>query len=151
MIAQSVTGRGFGGLLRYLLEKKDGNTRDPEDVAVIGGNMCAKSASKLTKEFNFFKSANKRVINPVWHVSLSRLSAIAHCRAAHRLVCNVIPFSSHQLRYRARLNPRAREEYSIWKEDDLFIVQMERFGPWIKGLWKQFEKDAAGRKGTDKA
>ncbi len=52
-------------------------------------------------------------------------------------VCTVIPFSTYQLRYQANQNPRAREEYGIWKDATLnaFLVDMELFAPWIKRLW----------------
>ena len=53
-------------------------------------------------------------------------------------VCKLIPFSAHQLRYRAKTNPNAPEEYGIWKEDDLnaFVVDMKKFSTWVKDLWK---------------
>jgi hypothetical protein len=52
-------------------------------------------------------------------------------------VCKRIPFSPHQLRYRAKINPKAKDEYGIWKEEDLnvFVVDMEVFSKWVKGLW----------------
>lgn len=52
-------------------------------------------------------------------------------------VCKLIPFSAHQLRYRAKTNPKADTEYGIWKEKDLnaFVVDMDIFAVWVKGLW----------------
>ena len=52
-------------------------------------------------------------------------------------VCKLIPFSAHQLRYRAKTNPNAEKEYGIWKEKDLnaFVVDMKIFSTWVKGLW----------------
>ena len=52
-------------------------------------------------------------------------------------VCRLIPFSTHQLRYQAKRNPRSKKEYGIWKDPELnsFVVDMERFGPWINSLW----------------
>ncbi len=52
-------------------------------------------------------------------------------------VCKLIPFSAHQLRYRAKTNPNSAEEYGIWKEPEMnaFVVDMEVFSKWIKGLW----------------
>ena len=52
-------------------------------------------------------------------------------------VCKLIPFSTHQLRYQAKKNPRAKEEYGVWKDPKLkgFLVDMEIFGPWINSLW----------------
>ena len=52
-------------------------------------------------------------------------------------VCGKIPFSAHQLRYQARLNPQPRTECGIWKDQDLgvFLVEMETFAPWIKRIW----------------
>ncbi len=53
-------------------------------------------------------------------------------------VCTLIPFSTHQLRYQAKQNPRSREEYGVWKDKELglYLADMERFAPWIKSLWK---------------
>ena len=52
-------------------------------------------------------------------------------------VCKLIPFSAHQLRYRAKTNPRSAEEYGIWKEPELnaFVVDMRIFSEWIRNLW----------------
>lgn len=52
-------------------------------------------------------------------------------------VCKLIPFSAHQLRYRAKRNPDSKAEYGIWKEKDLnaFVVDMKVFSAWIKTLW----------------
>lgn len=52
-------------------------------------------------------------------------------------VCKLIPFSTHQLRYQAKKNPNAKEEYGVWKDPKLkgFLVDMEKFGPWINSLW----------------
>ncbi len=52
-------------------------------------------------------------------------------------VCKYIPFSTHQLRYQAKKNPNAREEYGVWKDPKMkgFLVDMETFGPWINSLW----------------
>ena len=52
-------------------------------------------------------------------------------------VCDHLPFSQHQIRYQAKRNPNAREEYGVWKDEDLnrFVVEMEIFGPWIRSLW----------------
>ena len=52
-------------------------------------------------------------------------------------VCRLIPFSAHQLRYRAKTNPNSAKEYGIWKEDKLnaFVVDMGIFSKWVKGLW----------------
>jgi hypothetical protein len=52
-------------------------------------------------------------------------------------VCRLIPFSTHQLRYQAKRNRNAREEYGIWKDADLnaFVVDMTIFSAWINELW----------------
>ena len=52
-------------------------------------------------------------------------------------VCKLIPFSAHQLRYRAKTNPSSAAEYGIWKEPELnaFVVDMKVFSRWIKDLW----------------
>lgn len=54
-------------------------------------------------------------------------------------VCQLLPFSTHQLRYQAKRNPHAKEEYGVWKEPSLhaFVVDMEPFAKWVTRLWQQ--------------
>ena len=58
-------------------------------------------------------------------------------------VCTLIPFSTHQLRYQAKQNPNAANEYGIWKDEELnaFVVDMDRFAPWINKLWLGDEEE----------
>lgn len=63
MIGKTVKGNGFGGVLRYLLEK-------PE-AEYIGGNMAATTPKGLAREFREIASHNTRVQHPVAHISLS--------------------------------------------------------------------------------
>ena len=53
-------------------------------------------------------------------------------------VCRLIPFNSHQLRYQSKQNPRSREEYGVWKDQEMnaFLVDMELFSKWINRLWE---------------
>lgn len=53
-------------------------------------------------------------------------------------VCKLIPFSAHQLRYRAKTNPHAKTDYGIWKDKEMnaFVVDMEIFSNWVKTLWE---------------
>lgn len=52
-------------------------------------------------------------------------------------VCRLIPFSTHQLRYQAKRHPDAKRAIGIYKDREInsFVVDMERFAPWIQGLW----------------
>lgn len=52
-------------------------------------------------------------------------------------VCGLIPFSTNQLRHQARQHPNSQEVYGVWKDPELktFVVDMERFAPWIRNLW----------------
>ena len=54
-------------------------------------------------------------------------------------VCQLIPFTVRQLRYRAQKNPRSRGEYGIWKDNELnkFLVDMGLFSSWIIHIWQQ--------------
>ncbi len=61
-------------------------------------------------------------------------------------VCKLIPFSTHQLRYQAKRNPNAKENIGIYKDEEInsFVVDMERFAPWIYRLWEgNFNKGKA--------
>ena len=53
-------------------------------------------------------------------------------------VCKCIPFTTHQLRYQAKRNPNAKKDYGIWKDRkmNVFLVEMERFAPWVNKLWE---------------
>ena len=52
-------------------------------------------------------------------------------------VCKRLPFTSHQIRYQAKKSRDSRRDYGMWKEKELnaFVVDMEKFAPWIKRLW----------------
>jgi len=54
-------------------------------------------------------------------------------------VCEKIPFSAHQIRFQARRNRRSREECGVWKDEGYktYIVEMETFSRWIRGVWAQ--------------
>jgi len=56
-------------------------------------------------------------------------------------VCKRIPFSLHQLRHQAKKNPLSRQEFGIWKDEDvgMYVVDMEVFAPWVRGLWGDFD------------
>ena len=51
-------------------------------------------------------------------------------------VCKFIPFSAHQLRYRAKINKGT--SIGIWKDPKtkLFLVRMEVFAPWLIKTWR---------------
>lgn len=53
-------------------------------------------------------------------------------------VCELIPFSTYQIRYQANKVENSAETYGIWKDEQLnrFVVDMEKFSEWIKRLWK---------------
>jgi len=53
-------------------------------------------------------------------------------------VCDLIPFSAHQIRYQAKAKPgRAREEFGVSLDsENRWVVDMPIFSKWIKELWK---------------
>lgn len=53
-------------------------------------------------------------------------------------VCNLIPFTTHQIRYQAKKNPESKAEFGVWKDQELqlFLVDMSRFSKWVKTLWQ---------------
>lgn len=57
-------------------------------------------------------------------------------------VCKLLPFSTHQIRYQAKKTPNSRERLGVWKHEELnsFVVDMERFAPWVTGLWQEFNR-----------
>ncbi len=54
-------------------------------------------------------------------------------------VCKHIPFSAHQIRYRAKQSANSKQELGVWKDTDhnTFVVQMEVFSAWVKRLWSE--------------
>ena len=52
-------------------------------------------------------------------------------------VCDLIPFTTHQIRYQAKKNPKSKKEYGVWKDKELqlFLVDMKVFSKWVKTLW----------------
>lgn len=63
MIGKNTKGRGFRGVLDYVL--------NPEKGILIGGNMDPKTPRELAKEFAESRSLNPGLQRPVYHVSLS--------------------------------------------------------------------------------
>lgn len=53
-------------------------------------------------------------------------------------VCRVLPFNVHQIRYQAKKNPNAKQEYGVFKDpkERLFVVDMEVFAKWVAILWR---------------
>jgi hypothetical protein len=63
MIAKIKKGKGFRGVLNYLL-------RD-EDCQIIGGNLGGRTARELSSEFALFRQLHSAVKKPVAHISIS--------------------------------------------------------------------------------
>lgn len=61
-------------------------------------------------------------------------------------ICKLIPFSTHQLRYQAKRHPNAKTEIGIYRDEEInsFVVDMERFAPWIRRLWQGKGKNKEG-------
>jgi len=63
VIGNITKGRGFRGVLDYLLDKEQGE--------LIGGNMLGEDARELAAEFKLSRSLNPDIKQPVFHASLS--------------------------------------------------------------------------------
>ncbi len=63
MIGKQVKGKGFRGVLNYVL--------NPEKGVLIGGNMDGLTARELAREFAESRKLNPELKRPVYHVSLS--------------------------------------------------------------------------------
>lgn len=77
-----------------------------------------------------------REVEPEWDANLL-LSQSGYFYLSD--VCEKIPFSAHQIRFQIRRNRNAREEFGAWKDEGYktYIVDMDRFSVWIRGLWEQ--------------
>lgn len=60
-------------------------------------------------------------------------------------VVKLLPFASHQLRYRVKRNPRSKWEYGIWKEQHYYLVNMVVFAPWIRSQWSTLQTKTGTR------
>ena len=63
MIGKQIKGKGFLGVLNYVLDQAKGYR--------IGGNMDGQTPKELSKEFSESKKLNPDLAKPVYHVSLS--------------------------------------------------------------------------------
>ncbi|CAM2009503.1 hypothetical protein [Acanthopleuribacter pedis] len=56
-------------------------------------------------------------------------------------VCQLIPFSAHQLRYQAKKMTNSREKIGVFKDPDTkgYAVDMVVFSAWIKTVWQDTE------------
>jgi hypothetical protein len=52
-------------------------------------------------------------------------------------VCKLVPFTTHQLRYRAKRSKNPRKEVGVFKDEELnlFLVDLKNFVPWVKRTW----------------
>ena len=60
-----------------------------------------------------------------------------------RDVTALLPFTGNQMRYRVQKDPhKARTEAGLFKDEETghYVVDMERFGPWITQLWQSVNK-----------
>lgn len=51
-------------------------------------------------------------------------------------VTKKIPFSAHQLRYKARRMQNAKSEMGVCKEGDVWVVHIDPFAKWVKQVWQ---------------
>jgi hypothetical protein len=68
VIAKHTLGKGFRGLLSYLL--REGMAGRAGEGIVLGGNMSGRNARELAGEFGVFRRLNPAVGRPVFHASL---------------------------------------------------------------------------------
>jgi len=52
-------------------------------------------------------------------------------------VCSKLPFTPHHIKYQVRRNPKAREKFGVWKDDEYktYLVEMPKFAKWIGKVW----------------
>lgn len=68
MKAKVVRGKGFKGVLDYVLDTGDVKGKEPE---IVGGNMRGLTPNKLAREFGKTRELRPEIKRPVWHCSLS--------------------------------------------------------------------------------
>jgi hypothetical protein len=66
MMGTAHSGRGFRGVLNYVLDEKDG--KEPE---IIGGSMDGTTARELAAEFAYTRDLKPDIAQPVHHLTLS--------------------------------------------------------------------------------
>ncbi len=71
MIIKKMRGRGFRGVLSYVLNDKQGGQLDRSEI--IGGNMAGQSVAELSNEFRQLRQLKPNATNPVRHFAI-RLS-----------------------------------------------------------------------------
>lgn len=76
MIGKIITGKGFGGCIRYCLEDKKmkidkGQTVMHNRAEVLHYNNCFGNRQKLVQQFNEVRRLNPRQSKPVLHITLS--------------------------------------------------------------------------------
>lgn len=64
MIGQTVIGKSFGGCVRYVMEK------DGAEILEASG-VRSDNPRSAEQDFNMIRKQNQRVINAVWHTSIS--------------------------------------------------------------------------------
>ena len=83
-------GKGFRGLLNYLIDDREGNGASRGEL--IGGNMAGKNARQLSSEFAFVRSLNPKLEKAVAHFSINlppeerNIDDDTFCEIAKRLI-----------------------------------------------------------------
>ncbi len=68
MIIKKMKGRGFRGVLSYVLNDKDNGQENRAEL--IGGNMAGQNVQELTQEFRLLRQINPTAKNPVRHFAI---------------------------------------------------------------------------------
>jgi hypothetical protein len=75
MIGKFIKGKSFGGCISYCLEgkivKKTGEELHPDRAEIIAFNQCYGSKKELIEQFNEVRALNKKLSQPVMHLTLS--------------------------------------------------------------------------------
>ncbi|MBO9683800.1 MAG: relaxase/mobilization nuclease domain-containing protein [Flavisolibacter sp.] len=76
MIGKLITGKGFGGCIRYCLEDKKMKEDKDQTITqnraeVLLFNKCFGNKKELVREFNDVRNLNSKQSKPVFHITLS--------------------------------------------------------------------------------
>lgn len=64
MIGQTITGKGFGGAIRYIMEKENAEL-------LLKSGVCGEDPNYIAKQFIAIADEKRNVSKPVWHTSIS--------------------------------------------------------------------------------
>lgn len=112
------------------IQEKDGNPWE-----VVGAKLIFNHWYIRLKVFIPYYNKHLRPrpkVDPTWDAN-----TLLHQTGVFPLgeVAKLLPFTSSQIRYQAKKTKNSRRTLGVWKDKDIYVVDMAIFSKWLKKIW----------------